>query len=82
MKALEPVAPDWCSHVKNRIGIHGESTPPPKVRQAWLWKQLLGILDDLLTDSLEVCSEVLDLSRNLRKLTTELIKLQSMVSPR
>lgn len=78
LKALEPVAPDWCSHVKNRIGIHGESTPPPKVRQAWLWKQLAGILDDLLTDSLESLQrEVLDLSRNLRKLTTELIEAKA-----
>ncbi len=41
------IAPEWANAIQNRIGIHGEINVTSKIVDAWKWKQLSGILDDI-----------------------------------
>lgn len=47
LKELSVTAPDWAVAISNRIGIHGQNALPDNVAEAWKWKQLSGLLDEL-----------------------------------
>lgn len=47
LKQLEPVAPDWANAIRHRTGIHAECTLPNSIEDAWKWKQLQGIIEEI-----------------------------------
>ncbi|MCI7019754.1 MAG: exonuclease subunit SbcD [Clostridiales bacterium] len=47
LKQLEPVAPDWANAIRHRTGIHAECTLPDSMEDAWKWKQLQGIIEEI-----------------------------------
>lgn len=65
---LEAIAPQWAISVKNREGIHGANTVPDNIESAWKWKQLSGIIEDLIkepfselqSDSIRLCKAYRD----------------------
>ena len=69
---IEVVAPEWAYAIKNREGMHGESTAPSTIEDAWKWKQYSEIIADILQEpynELEKRSSVL--SHRYRKVTAE-----------
>lgn len=64
IKRMEPYAPDWAEAIRNRIEIHGESAVPHDVEDAWKWKQLSLIVEEITSVSLEQYQEE---SRQLSK---------------
>ena len=67
---LEPCAPDWADAIRKREGIHGEDTAPADIYDAWRWKQLSGVLDELTSKSFsDLQAESLRLSREYRRVT-------------
>ena len=70
LSKLEPIAMDWANQIRNRIGIHGETTLPPKVEEAWKWKQFAGIIDELTAEPYEELQhKAVSLSKELRQKT-------------
>lgn len=66
-------APDWAELIKNRVGIHGEHTPPSNIVEAWKWKQLAGIIDEITAMPFESLQhQSVDLISELRKRTAKL----------
>ena len=65
LEKIYEVAPSWANDIKNRIGIHGGDSCPQNITEAWKYKQLDLILDDLTKDSLE------SLQNKSRKLSYE-----------
>ena len=67
---LEPVAMEWATQIRNRIGIHGETTLPPEIEQAWKWKQFAGIIGELTEEPYEELQrKAVSLSKELRQKT-------------
>ena len=40
-------APEWANAIKNRQGIHGSFTVPENIADAWKWKQLESIVNEI-----------------------------------
>lgn len=72
LEKIEEVAPAWANDIKNRIGIHGMISCPKNIKEAWKYKQLNQILDELTSDSLETLQKQNQkLSYDYRKITEE-----------
>lgn len=70
LNELGSVAPDWANAIRNREGIHGEASVPADVESAWKWKQLSGIIEDILSQPFnELHAKSVQLSRDYRKTT-------------
>lgn len=70
---LEPIAPEWADQIRNRVGIHGETTPPSTIQEAWKWKQFVGIIDELTAEPYqELQYKTAALSKELRRQTAQL----------
>ena len=50
LKRLAPVAPQWAEAICNREGIHGASTVPSDIEDAWRWKQYYGIVEEIVAE--------------------------------
>lgn len=75
---LERVAPAWAAAIQNRAGIHGESSIPGNLQEAWLWRQLYEELDRRAKLSLEELQErIIQLSRELFDITTKLVEYKA-----
>lgn len=71
LNQLEPVAPDWANAIRLRSGIHGESSLPASIEDAWKWKQLCGIIEDITSIPFqELQTKSLMLSRRYRETTS------------
>lgn len=67
---LTPIAPQWADAIRERRGIHGACTVPGNIDEAWKWKQLSGIIEDITQKPFsELQSESLRLSREYRDIT-------------
>lgn len=63
--AMEPIAPHWAEAIRERRGVHGQFAVPDDIEDAWKWKQLKGMVDeltgkpfrDLQTDSVRLGKE-------------------------
>lgn len=78
LEALKPVAPDWYAQIKNRVDLHGGNQVPGNVKDAWLWKQFVGILDEIAAESFEDLQKRSErLNIEFRKVTTKLIEVQA-----
>lgn len=72
LRALEPVAPQWVQAIRARSGIHGQFTVPDTIEDAWKWKQLSGIIDEITAKPFrELQAESLRLSKEYRKITAQ-----------
>lgn len=71
---MEPSASAWAAVITNRETPHDAQVSPGDPQEAWLWRQLHDELENRSKLSLAaIQSEISDLSRQLRKVTTELI---------
>lgn len=78
LKKVELYAPEWADDISHRRGIHGETTPPKHLLEAWKWKQLDEILVDLNKESLEELQEKCEkLSAEYRRSTAKLAELKA-----
>ncbi len=72
LKVLEPVAPEWAEAIRTRRGIHGGCVIPSNIDDAWKWKQLSGIVEEITRFPLgDLQAESLRLSREYREVTAE-----------
>ena len=72
LKILEPVAPQWAEAIRNRIGIHGNFTVPSDIEDAWKWKQLCGIVEEITEKPFYTLQEdSLRLSKDYRRITAD-----------
>ena len=70
LKKLEPYAPEWAEAIRQRIGIHGNSTVPADIMDAWKWGQLSIKIDDMTKVPLsELQAESRKMSRAYREIT-------------
>lgn len=67
---LRCVAPDWANAIQNREGIHGTNVVPADVEDAWKWKQLSEIVENILSQPFgDLHAESVRLSMEYRKTT-------------
>ena len=72
LEKLQPFAPQWAEAIANREGIHGKSTFPDDILDAWKWKQLSGKLEEINAQPYsELQKKSVQLSRNYRAVTAE-----------
>lgn len=72
LNILRPVAHQWADAIQNREGIHGSGTVPDTIEEAWKWKQLSGIIDEITEEPLEqLQTESLQLSKDYRNITAK-----------
>ncbi len=70
LNLLSPIAPSWAEAIKNRVGIHGEFTVPENIEDAWKWKQLSGLIDEIIAQPFsQLQSNSLLLSKEYRRIT-------------
>lgn len=70
LKMLEPVAPQWMEAIRDRKGIHGQNTVPSDIEDAWKWKQLYGIVEEITEKPFGLLqAESLHLSKKYRETT-------------
>ena len=48
LRHLESIAPEWAEAIRTRQGIHGSSSVPSDIEEAWKWKQLHGIIENII----------------------------------
>lgn len=69
---LERIAPQWAEAIENREGIHGLPKLPETIEEAWKWKQLSGIIDDLTAQPFsDLQAKSIRLSHTYRKITAK-----------
>lgn len=67
---LAAVAPKWADAIRNRQGVYGDSTVPIHIEDAWKWKQLAEIVEEVTkTPFQQLQKESLGLSKDYRKVT-------------
>ena len=66
-------APEWANAIKNRQGIHGSFTVPENIADAWKWKQLERIVDEINScDYNTLQNNSMRLAKDYHKATAEL----------
>ena len=72
LREVEAVAIDWADAIRNRVGIHGNSTVPETIEDAWKWKQFSLISDEYLAKPFaQLQKDSISLSKEYRRLTAE-----------
>lgn len=72
LEKLKPFAPQWAAAIENREGIHGDHIVPDSIEDAWKWKQLSGIINDLIKEPFSDLQEKsLQLSKDYREITAK-----------
>lgn len=72
LNKIKAVAPQWADAIQNREGIHGSETVPETIRDAWKWKQLSAIIDEITSKPFEQLQvDSLRLSKEYREITAE-----------
>ena len=70
LKTLEPIAHEWAEAIRNRQGIHGQVTVPSNIEDAWKWKQLCGIVEEITEKPFsDLQADSLHLSKEYRRIT-------------
>lgn len=78
LRKLEVIAPDWAMAIRRRMGIHGHADVPPRILDAWKWKQYVLMLDELSEESFEELQRKSSLlSRQYRECTATLAELKA-----
>lgn len=72
LSRLASVAPQWAEAIQNRDGIHGISTVPDNIDDAWRWKQYYGIIEEIIAKPFpELQKRSLSLSKEYRQVTAK-----------
>jgi len=72
LKILEPVAPQWAEAIRTRTDVHGQITVPSDIEDAWKWKQLCGIVEEITAKPFgELQADSIRLSKEYRKVTAK-----------
>lgn len=74
LSQLGRAAPGWADSLNRRVGLHGFSTPPGDVENAWRWAVLNAVLNE--TDSTSLEELMIDLNKledSLRVVTSKLV---------
>lgn len=72
LNRLTQVAPQWADAIRARDGLHGETTLPSNIGDAWKWKQYSGELEKITaTPFAELQKESLELSKTYRRITAK-----------
>lgn len=72
LTVLEPIAPQWAEAIRTRQDVHGFGVVPSNIGDAWKWKQLYGIIEDITKEPFsELQADSLRLSREYRDVTSE-----------
>ncbi|NLV16308.1 MAG: AAA family ATPase [Syntrophomonadaceae bacterium] len=72
---LEPIAPQWAEAIKCRDGIHGQSVLPSSIEEAWKWKQLSAMIEDMTAMPFrDLQKESIRLSKEYRKITASYVE--------
>ncbi len=70
LSILEPLAPQWAEAIRTRQNIHGACTVPSSIDEAWKWKQLCGIIEEITQKPFaELQADSLCLSHEYRDVT-------------
>ena len=70
LKILEPIAPQWAEAIRERNGIHGQFIVPSDIEDAWKWKQLYGLVEEITEKPfVTLQAESLRLSKEYRTMT-------------
>lgn len=73
LNKIKEFAPDWAVNIENRIGIHGEKEVPDHVEGAWKWKQLSGIISEIISEPYEqLLKKSVELNLELKDKTAKL----------
>jgi len=66
-------APDWATHIENRIGLHGHSKIPKEIENAWKWKQFAAIINEITSEPFEqLLQKSVSLNLELKHITANL----------
>ncbi len=72
LKTIDPLAPEWAEAIRNRIGIHGQVTVPGNIEDAWKWKQLYGLVEEIIEKPFsELQNDSIRLSKEYRRITAK-----------
>lgn len=72
LEKIAPVAPKWAQEVRDRVGIHGKSTVPSNIGDAWKWKQYTEIIAEIVNNPFrELQEESMMLSKKYREVTAK-----------
>lgn len=72
---LRPSAPNWATAICARVDAHAEPQPPPRIKDAWRWRQFSDELDQRAATSLRDLQDRLSrIEHNIRMCTAELIE--------
>lgn len=72
LSKIAEIAPQWASAIKNREGIHGSKTVPSTIEDAWKWKQLAGLIEQLTQLPFnKLQDESIALSKEYRNITAQ-----------
>lgn len=78
LKKVKVVAPNWASAIQKREGIHGLSNVPEHIFEAWKWKQLAGIIDEITSQPFEELQlDCVKFNKALRQKTAECCEYNS-----
>lgn len=78
LKKIKEVAPNWASAIQKRDGIHGLQNVPERILDAWKWKQLAGIIEEITSQPFEELQlNCVKLNKALRQKTAECCEYSS-----
>ncbi len=81
MDKVSRVAPTWADFIRAKRDVHGSKTPPGKVSDAWIWRQLNDELDRRATlNVIDIQNKIEATSDQLRLITGKLIEKRSWAS--
>lgn len=73
LEKIAKYAPAWANAIKNRQGIHGSFNVPGNISDAWKWKQLERILDEINDcDYNSLQKNAISLAKDYHKATADL----------
>lgn len=73
LEKIAKYAPAWANAIKNRQGIHGSFNVPENISDAWKWKQLERILDEINDcDYSSLQKNAISLAKDYHKATADL----------
>lgn len=72
---LRPIAPGWAAEIGARFGVHAEATPPPRIQDAWRWRQFTDELEHRAATSIRDLQDRLSrIEHDIRTCTADLIE--------
>ena len=78
LKKVKEVAPNWASAIQRRDGIHGLANVPEHIKDAWKWKQLAGIIEEITSQPFEELQlDCVKFNKALRQKTAECCEYSS-----